>query len=591
VLDGVADDTSALIAATAATAGTGDSVVIPYGTLLVTPGTAQTGAANYNCACEMLSNTSYVGFNAATIKVANGYSTDASPKELAIFSTDSAIAHVSFTGLTFDLNGANNLMSPDRPVTYNAYNHAAIMANGPDGYINNCSIYDCTFKDNAGVCFVVCQLVASGTTPIVGKTWNIVNNLFLNGGTDSRDHTSVYAFCENVICDGNTFWQDDPPHTVGLTGGATCYEVHGSNQRVVNNYFYNYTVGMYVAPNFTTETISTVVANNNFYCSDYGVLIWRYFESGVVEYEALDDILIDGNTFYFSDYTYSGQPSYKAAIAFQGQIPSDQGSVNNVKITNNLATNTGNTLLSHFVKWDTPTPQANQKCTNVSITDNTVIGFCNGVQIITNSDNAQGLTTISRNEFINLTPDSLANLPTGIYVDSTGDGCDFLVIDGNSFIDTRGGSASFARGILFVNGTITNLYLGPQLYSGLTSANYTESSVTITNWLGPARQGATALTYSASMTPDWSAGRDQIVTVTNSSNFTFNAPTRMPDGEHMTITIRNTSGGALGTATFAAAYGLAAWTQPANGQNRSITFRRSATLYIEIGRTTADVPN
>lgn len=54
VLDGTTDDTAALIAATQATAGTGVPVVIPYGTMRVTPGTAQTGAASYNCACRML---------------------------------------------------------------------------------------------------------------------------------------------------------------------------------------------------------------------------------------------------------------------------------------------------------------------------------------------------------------------------------------------------------------------------------------------------------------------------------------------------------------------------------------------------------
>lgn len=490
MLDGVINDTEALIKATLATAGTGIPVVIPSGILLVTPATAQAGAANYNCACVMLSNTSYVGYKAATIKVSNNYSTDASPKEFAIFSTSVAISFVSFSGITFDLNGANNSMSPSRPTSYNSYNHAAIMANGASGYINDCTIKDCVFKNNAGVCFIVCALVAAGTAPIVGKTWLIKDNIFLNGGVDSKDHTSVYAWCENVVCDGNTFWQDNYPHTVGLTGGATCYEIHGSNQRFINNYCFNYTLGLYVAPNFTSETIGSIAANNRFYCSDYGILIWRQVTAGVV-YAALDDILIDDNSFYFDNYTYSGQPLYKAAVAYQGQLPTDQGAVSNVKITNNLARNIGTTLLQAFVWWDTSVIAA-QKGSNLSITGNQVIGFTFGVHIITNATNGLGLTEISDNQFRNLTPDSLANAPVGIYINATGDGIDTLKIDSNSFTDDRGGSASFAQAIQLTAGTITDLWLGPQLYKGLTAANFNNSGATITNQIGPVfEQGAT----------------------------------------------------------------------------------------------------
>lgn len=490
ILDGVINDTLALNKATAATAGTGVPVVIPYGTLLVTPNTAQVGAATYNCACALLSNTSYVGYNGATIKVSNNYSTDGTPKELAVFSTSVPISFVLFRGLTWDMNGANNKMSPARPATYNQFNHAAIMANGAAGLINNCTIEDCTLKNNAGVCFIVCALVAAGTTPTMGKTWKILNCLFLNGGTDTNDHTSIYAWAEDVLCEGCTFWQDNPPHTVGKTGGATCYEIHGANQRFVNNFCFNYTLGLYVAPNFTSPTVGSIVALNHFYCSDYGILIWR--EITPVVYAALDDILISTNWFNFDNYTYSGQPLYKAAVAYQGQLPTAQGAVNDVKITNNIARNTGNTLLSYFVKWDTASVAAAQKGAGLFITGNNVRGFTVGVQIITNALNGMGLTEIINNPFLNLTPDSLANPPIGIYINATGAGVDTLKIDANSFTDDRGGGASFATAIFFTAGTIADLWLGSQLYKGLTAANFNNASTTITRQIGPAfEQGAT----------------------------------------------------------------------------------------------------
>lgn len=481
-------DTAAINTASSVASATGCPILFSRAYIAI-PGTAQTGAATYNCAFAIKSGVTYIG-NGGSIKMQDGYSTNGSPKEMAMFSTSVALTNVKWLGLPMDMNGANNLMSPARPATYNQFNHAAIIANGASGRIDNCTIKDCTFKNNAGVCFIVCQLVAAGTTPVLGKTWKLEDNLFLNGGTDTNDHTSVYGWVEDVVSSGNTFWQDSPPHTIGKTGGATCYEIHGSNHRVTDNLFYNYTLGVYVAPNFTSPTLGSIVSDNRFYCSDYGILIWRQVTVGVV-YAALDDILIEGNQFYFDNYTYSGQPLYKAAIAYQGQLSTEQGAVNDIKITDNVARNIGTTLLSNFVKWDTSVIAA-QKGSNLSITDNQVIGFTNGVQIITNATNGLGLTEISDNQFINLTPDSLANPPVGIYVNATGAGVDVLKMDSNSFTDNRGGGASFHTAINLTAGTVADLWLGPQLYKGLIGANFNNSGATITRQIGPVfEQGAT----------------------------------------------------------------------------------------------------
>lgn len=97
--------------------------------------------------------------------------------------------------------------------------------------------------------------------------------------------------------------------------------------------------------------------------------------------------------------------------------------------------------------------------------------------------------------------------------------------------------------------------------------------------------------YSANMAVD---NRYQFftITATNSTAFTITNPTYLIyDGQTITVTIRNTSGGALGTATWGALYKLATWTQPATGFNRSITFLFNNTNFIELSRTTADVPN
>jgi hypothetical protein len=99
------------------------------------------------------------------------------------------------------------------------------------------------------------------------------------------------------------------------------------------------------------------------------------------------------------------------------------------------------------------------------------------------------------------------------------------------------------------------------------------------------------VTYSASLTPDASLGNAQSITATNATAFTINAPTNPVTGEYLEITIRNTSGGALGVATWNAVFKMTAWTQPATGFSRSIVFRYDGTNWVEKGRTTADIPN
>jgi hypothetical protein len=102
--------------------------------------------------------------------------------------------------------------------------------------------------------------------------------------------------------------------------------------------------------------------------------------------------------------------------------------------------------------------------------------------------------------------------------------------------------------------------------------------------------GAAALTYSASITPD-SATERQTITATTAVAFAVNAPPTPVSGQRLTVAIRNTSGGALGAATWNAVFKMTAWTQPANGFSRSITFEYDGTNWVESTRAAADVPN
>lgn len=100
------------------------------------------------------------------------------------------------------------------------------------------------------------------------------------------------------------------------------------------------------------------------------------------------------------------------------------------------------------------------------------------------------------------------------------------------------------------------------------------------------------LAYSATIATDPTAGNSFSITATNGTAFTISTPSPNPYiGQRVLYTIRNTSGGALGAATWGAMFKMATWAQPANGFSRSIEFIYDGTNLVEIARATIDVPN
>jgi len=98
--------------------------------------------------------------------------------------------------------------------------------------------------------------------------------------------------------------------------------------------------------------------------------------------------------------------------------------------------------------------------------------------------------------------------------------------------------------------------------------------------------------YSASMTPDATAGNIHEITANNGTGFTINVPSGAVNGQWTTIVIKNTSGGSLGTITWGAGYHLAgAYTAAATGNNRAVTFYYNNSVWYETSRAAADVAN
>ena len=81
------------------------------------------------------------------------------------------------------------------------------------------------------------------------------------------------------------------------------------------------------------------------------------------------------------------------------------------------------------------------------------------------------------------------------------------------------------------------------------------------------------------------------INVQTNAALTYNAPTGMYVGQTLRITVKNGSGAPMGTITWNAAFKMSAWTNPANGQNRTIQFAYDGTNWIQTVAPSVDVPN
>lgn len=90
------------------------------------------------------------------------------------------------------------------------------------------------------------------------------------------------------------------------------------------------------------------------------------------------------------------------------------------------------------------------------------------------------------------------------------------------------------------------------------------------------------------------AGIYDIFALTIQANpaLTYTAPTNGTQGQEITITVRNGSGGVMGAITWDAAFKMAGdWVNPANGKNRSISFYLDGTSWYQMAPVTGEVPN
>lgn len=99
----------------------------------------------------------------------------------------------------------------------------------------------------------------------------------------------------------------------------------------------------------------------------------------------------------------------------------------------------------------------------------------------------------------------------------------------------------------------------------------------------PQSRNKNVLTYGATVTPDWSQGAFQTVTVTNGTAFTIAAPLNPPSSSEtgdLTLEVFNNSGGAHGTITMNAVYVANTFGTIANTKKAAIRYTWNGSVWV-----------
>ena len=124
------------------------------------------------------------------------------------------------------------------------------------------------------------------------------------------------------------------------------------------------------------------------------------------------------------------------------------------------------------------------------------------------------------------------------------------------------------------------------------SATSPNGTLTVDSWVSARNYiiGQAILDHGSTVTPNTLAGGVQKIVVVDSNPFTIANPTSPTSGAMLTLDIKNVSGGAMGTVTWGSAFLLAgAFTNPADGKRRTITFYHDGANWVETGRAGSDI--
>jgi hypothetical protein len=487
--DGVTDDTAAIVAAIASIPATGGELrLIPGATHLITCPTASTfaGGTIYT-AFTMKSNLKVAGWNSA-FKVADNVSTDAAPKNISVFFSNQYLENISFEGVIFDLNGANNHTNASN------YQMSAIMFSSDNARCDDLRIRNCRFLDYQGTSVIIlAQSSAAGS--LMGQRNIVANNYFYTAWLDVSDHSTIFGRVENSVFLNNTFefsaYRGDD---VGVAA-----EIQGQGNRFVFNKVLRYGQGLWVTTNFTNITQDVIILGNVMNVKNLGVDFWHEAASEI----GLSRTVISENTVELDDTATSlGQK-----VGFQ---VASRYSNTDILIRGNIVNKTGNVVRSAGVSF--VSNLAGQKHENIVVDGNLFSNLYIGVAS-NNSLGGIGTLKVINNTFRNLVNLTAAELSaTGVLVYANSVTVDDLIVQNNSFVNDSGGSWPYGLWLGAAGtGVIGNITVDGNHYRGMSTVgpvswlSYTESGLTAAATKRFGREPLYMTT--APTTGTWSAGQ------------------------------------------------------------------------------------
>lgn len=446
--NGTDDDTKSIQAAI----NLGIPLYFPSGTYLLTlPQTIALEGGTTLCSLIAKDKMTLLGagIGKTIFKLKDNESTDASPKHFNIIAGNTVINNLYVEGITFDVNGANNKVSPNRGSgVYSDANSAGIFisgtvaTSGADARLYNSKITNCEFINSPGVtCIATGQQERPG---ILSNNVEISFCRFYNNGIDTRDHSSIYMWGDSINVHDCVF--DHPTVSTGIQGPVVAAELHGSENFFTNNIINNYAQGVWISGNQQTPSRGISVTGNSFTVSWFGVGLFSINPISL----GLSDVLIANNRIHIiaGQILNPGMTFPKTGVF----LNMTNGGGDRMTVTGNqLYCTDRSSNIGILVSAAT-----GAHIFDTLISDNLLNGFSRGICVGFGATGSVYFTAIKSNIISNLQPTtSLPAQTQGIHVSGTQGG---VTISSN---DIGGGTGTTYQGIFLgsIGGSATLDYL------------------------------------------------------------------------------------------------------------------------------------
>ena len=517
---------------------------VPAGLYKIVPATAFADEGSLGTLTAFLMR-SYMEIDAeegATFRIADGVSSDADPQSMALFSTNVPIQDVSIFGLTMDMNGANNLISPNRPVTRTGTisltsGSAAVTGVGTQfttqaqaGWTILVGIYSYRVQsvtnDTSLTLTVNASATLAGQSFVAGKFSEYNQSQIYVSGTPG----GVAARIDNASIERCRFINNPGVSCLCMAQSNSLGVALGSGWRVVNNDFENNgydSIDHSSVYGWANEVLfaGNRLINPTQYTAQYG--------GGVAAYEVhgSNHTFVDNyvRNFYrgmwvAENYTTAAENTLVAdnifdgikagAVEFFGQVAAAYSarhtrvSRNIIRLDNNihpgLDLKTGVNVASSYVQsqieiadnWVIASGTAvgsaavgvggssvaAQKHGNIVVSGNRAEATTFVVFLRTTVTNGFGPINLKNNKGQNLTAAGAFATPIGVFADGSTQGIDALIIHDNDLIDDRGSPPS-SYGV-YLQGVFGTIDHRPGSVVGSAITPYHENTATVTKRLG-----------------------------------------------------------------------------------------------------------